>query len=235
MLGEAGDCSEGLLRERLAEDGTVLEDPALVCRQSVQAGGDQRMQRLWNLEHLDRAGRAVDRFLLDQRAAVEQHPHGLDRVQGNTLGTLEDLMPKRLGKTRDEPGEQLLHGRLRQRLEVDRREVPARGSPGRPTLLQLRPRQGHDEERRAPRPIEQVLDEVEERGVRPLHVLEDHDRRVDVGEALEEEAPGGEQVLPLEPGVLLQPEQMAKARLDEAPLLLVRQVLLDDLRQLRQR
>ncbi len=46
-----------------------------------------------------------------------------------------------------------------------------------------------------PRPVEQVLDEVEQARVRPLHVLEGEHRRIALGQALEEEAPGGEQVL----------------------------------------
>ena len=49
------------------------------------------------------------------------------------------------------------------------------------------------------RPVEQLLDEVEQSVVGPLHVLEEEDDRVVLGEPFEEQAPAGEQVLALEP------------------------------------
>ena len=63
-----------------------------------------------------------------------------------------------------------------ERLERERRAV-ATARPSRPALGQLRPREREHEERVAARPLEQVLDEVEERGVGPLQVLEDEDDR----------------------------------------------------------
>ncbi len=78
----------------------------------------------------------------------------------------------------------------------------------------------------APRPVEQVLDEVEQARVGPLHVLEGEHRRVALGQALEEEAPGGEEVLLVASLVLGQPEQVREPRLEEVPLLAVEDVLL---------
>ena len=69
--------------------------------------------------------------------------------------------------------------------------------PGRPLLQQFRPSQGDYEQRLVARPLQQVLDEVEETRVRPLHVLEGQHRRIRVGQALEEEPPCREQVLSL--------------------------------------
>ena len=60
----------------------------------------------------------------------------------------------------------------RERLEVERGEVALAGAPGRPALGQLGPGEREDEQGVAARPVEQVLDEVEQRRVRPLHVLE---------------------------------------------------------------
>ena len=97
------------------------------------------------------------------------------------------------------PAEKIVHGWLGQRLEEDRREVARRRAPTGVLLLQFGASECDDEERGGPRPLEQVLDEVEQRRVGPLHVLEDHDRRVHVCETLEEEAPGGEEVLAFEP------------------------------------
>ena len=85
----------------------------------------------------------------------------------------------------------------------------------------------------AARPFEQVLEEVEQAGVRPLHVLEDEDRRRLLREPLEEDPPGGEEVLLVPGRALLEPEQVGETRLDPAPLLRVGDVQLDRRAQLR--
>ncbi len=79
----------------------------------------------------------------------------------------------------------------------------------------------------ATRPLEQVLDEVEQSSVRPVQVLEDQHDRPLLGEALEEEPPGREEVLPVGGGSLGQAEQVREPRLEPGPLLLVGDVLLD--------
>ena len=58
---------------------------------------------------------------------------------------------------------------------------------------------------------------------------------IDVGEPLEEEAPGSEQVLPVARLLLGQAEQLRDARLDEAPFLGVGDVLLERRAQLLER
>src|SRR5206468_1028840 len=136
----------------------------------------------------------------------------------NSLGSLEDLRPELVGKAGNETGEELFHGVRGKRLEEDGGEVAGRGAPARSALLKLGAGESHDEEWGGPRPLEEVLDEVEQRRVRPLHVLEDHDRGVDVRQPLDEKAPGREQVLSLEAS-LLEPEQVLQPRLDKATLL----------------
>ena len=61
------------------------------------------------------------------------------------------------------------------------------------------------------------------------------DDRVRVGEALEEQTPGGEQVLPVARFAVREPEQLREPRLDEAALVLVEQLLAERLPQLRER
>src|SRR5205814_3982867 len=68
------------------------------------------------------------------------------------------------------------------------------------------------------RPLEQVLDEVEQSRVRPLQVLEDEQHRAVLCEPLEEEPPGGEEILPVARRVLREPEQMRQARLEPLTL-----------------
>ena len=200
---ERGECRP---RERLAEHGSVLDHPALLCAEPVEPCCDQRVQRLGHLERLDRPRRPVDDPLLNEGTAVEQHSHGLHGVQRDPFGAFEDLPTHRLRETGDEPVEQVLHRGLGKRLEVDRGQIPARGAPGRPAIEEFGAGERHHEQRRVPGPLEQVLDEVEQRRVRPLHVLEDHRDRVDVGEALDEEAPRCKEVVPLEPCALLMTE-----------------------------
>ena len=95
------------------------------------------MQRLRDLERLDLADDAVSGSLLRDQPAVEEHAHGFDRVQRHAFGSLEDLTAQRLGHSGHEAREQFLHRRLRQGLEVDRREAPLAGAPRRPLLDEL--------------------------------------------------------------------------------------------------
>ena len=75
------------------------------------------------------------------------------------------------------------------------------------------------------RPLEQVLDEVEQAGVRPLHVLERQHGGIGVGQPLEEQPPGREEVLAVAGRALLQAEQVGEPGLDEASLFRVEQML----------
>src|SRR5437667_10123135 len=88
-------------------------------------------------------------------------------------------------------------------------------------------RERQDEERVAARPLDEVLEEVEQPLVSPLHVFEDeHDRRL-FGEPLEQDAPGGEEVLLVSGRAIFEPEQVGKAGLDPLALALVPDFLSD--------
>ena len=95
--------------------------------QPVEPRGDQRVQRLGHLERLDLAGQAVHVALAYEQPAVEEHPHGLDRVERHALGALEDALAELVGEARDGPGEERRHRVGRERLEGDRREVALAG------------------------------------------------------------------------------------------------------------
>ena len=69
--------------------------------------------------------------------------------------------------------------------------------------------------------VERSIDEVEERRVGPLEVLEDEDRRRPLRDALEEAPPGREELVPVERSVRARCEEGGEARLDPAPLDLV--------------
>ena len=230
--GERSQCVPG---EGLAEHGCVLQQPPFLGRQAVEPGGDQRVQGLGHLQRADLADRLIDRTLLHEETSVEQHPHRLDRIQRHPFCAREDLLAQRSRQTGHEPDQELLHRAGREWLEVERAEVALAGTPVRPALEQLRAGQCDHVQRRVARPFEQVLHEVEQARIRPLHVLEREHGGVDVCEPLEEKPPGSEQLL-LVPRLLLdQPEQLRDPRLDEPPLLGIGDVLLECLPQLLER
>src|SRR4051794_14893217 len=85
-LGEARDRDERTRHERLPYDRGVLQQAPLLGGQPVEARGDERVERLGYVERDDRARWPVEGAVLDERAAVEEHPHRLDRIQRNALG-----------------------------------------------------------------------------------------------------------------------------------------------------
>ena len=220
-LVEPGQRCQRWSRERLPEHGGHLQGPALGFAQPVETGCDERVQRLRHLEGLDLGGRAVDVAVARERAAVEEHSHRLDRVQRHPFGPREDLIAQSVGKARDEAGEQRAHRVVAERLEVDRREVPLSGAPVRSAVAQLGPCQREHVDRVVSRPVEEVLDEVEQRRVGPLQVLEEHHDRIRVAQALEEEPPGGEEILTVAGLAVAGAEELCESRLEESQLGLV--------------
>ena len=83
-----------------------------------------------------------------------------------------------------------------------------------------------------PRPVEQVVEEVEQAGIGPLHILEDEYDGVGLCEALEQHAPRREKVLLVPRDALLEPEQVGETRLDARPLVRVGKVLAERLAEL---
>ncbi len=171
----------------------------------------------------------------DEQAAVEQHAHRLDRVQRHAFGTYEDAFAQLLRQTGYEPSQELAHHLGCERLEVERGEAALASSPRRTPVHQLGAGQNEDEQGVTARPFEQVLEEVEQAGVRPLHVFENEDRRRSLCKPLEEDPPGREEILLIAGSALLEPEQVGETRLDPAPLLQVRDVQLDHRPQLHKR
>ena len=113
-------------------------------------------------------------------SAVHEHADGLDRVQRDALGTCSDRSAQFLGQPGHEALQERVHRVVGERLESEPGEAPARrrAEPG-AALEELGPRESQDEDRLRARPLDEVLDEVEEAGVGPLEVLEyEHRRRL---------------------------------------------------------
>ena len=146
---DVGACERGQRNacERLAEHGGVLQQPPLLGREAVEPRRDQRVQRLGDLERLDRPRQPVRRSFLDEQAAVEQHAHRLDRVQRDALGTRKDPVADVRSEARARGRSGALPSPLRERLQVQGREASLARSPGRPAFEQLRPSERDHEDR----------------------------------------------------------------------------------------
>ena len=191
----------------------------------VEAGRDERVERVRDLQ----IGQVADRPIAPSaalEAAVEQQlADGLDGVQRDAFRAPQDGRPgaRRAGPARGPPA-----GRpspRRQRIERRRHEVAPPGAPGAVTLEELRPGQREQQDGMADGPLREVVDEVEQALVGPVDVLEHEHGRALLADPLEEGAPGGEQLLPVERPQLLDAQQAQQLGLDPAALGLVGHVL----------
>ena len=139
------------------------------------------------------------------------------------------------GRPGTSPVEQRVDRLAGERLEEERAEAARARAPAGVAIGQLRPGERDHEDRLVPRPLEQVLDELDERGVGPLDVLEDQDDGALLGHALEEQPPAGEEILAVRGAAVAEAEQLLQARLDERALLRVGDHLLDHPGQLCER
>jgi hypothetical protein len=151
--------------ERL--DGSAVEDPALDCTalehvplghvELVEPGCEQCLDR-WR-----------HRELRASRIAHERH-HLLDEERV-ALGRIRDLRPQLVvrGAKRVEQTVRLV---TRQRLEQDGRRVQLSPAPALAPVEQLGARHAEHEEGRVPREVRDVLDQVEERLLGPMDVVE---------------------------------------------------------------
>ena len=95
-----------------------------------------------------------------------------------------------------------------------------------PVVEELGAGQGQNEDGVGARPLQQVVDELQERSVGPLAVLECHDHRAVLGHPLEEQPPPGEQVLLLSDLSFLQAQEVGQAGLHPPPFRGVRYITL---------
>ena len=166
----------------LPEHGGVLQRRPLDGLEAVQARRHQRLQRLGHVEIDDVPGDDVAVSLLHDEAAIEQHPDRLDGVQGDALGAGGDVAHELARQPRHEHLEQLGASRT-----GPAARARAARQPGRRRAT--RARQGEHEDRELRRPLEEVVDEVQQPGVGPLQVLEDEHHRPGRRETLEEQPP----------------------------------------------
>ena len=163
----------GLVKHASLHRG-ALDHAALVALEPVEARRQQRLDR--------------ERHLVLRVAAV------LGQHRGHLLDEEWVSLRRRhhpLALLRRQYGdpcqivEQTATGLVRQPIEQDRGRVGLAAGPGRPRIQQLGPGGAHDQERTAAGPVCHVLDQVEQRRLGPVHVLEHQHRGPRAGDQLE--------------------------------------------------
>jgi hypothetical protein len=156
------DC---LFVEDLALNGGDVDDGALVVAQAVEPGGEERLDRRWNGE------------LAGGRAVLERECEHLLHEERVAFADLDRPLPRPFReRAAGEVVDQLDALGLRERLEQDRGRVQLPASPAGAHVEQVRPGEADQQDRDVPRPVGQVLDEVEEDRLSPVDVVEDkHD------------------------------------------------------------
>ncbi len=207
--------------EHLAENRGVLKQGLALGAQRVQAGCDQRLKRLRNRDVV--AG------------TFAQHLHELLGVERVAAGALEQAL-LRLGREHrpfEQSTDQPRRVVVRERRQRDRRRVSRAAAPRRVELEELGTRGAEDDERNGSRPRDQVLDELEQRRVCPVEVLDDEDEGSLRRNRFEKGTPGGERLVAVRCGFALggsnEPRELA---FDPRPLGGAREERLDGCREL---
>jgi hypothetical protein len=180
-LAEADD--DGLA-EAAALDRRELGDVADRRVQAVEARGEERLHRRRDLDVDIAVG---DPAAVGDRAAVAEHRRDLAEEQRVALGGLADAVDDRRRRAAElvlgEPARVL--GRERRQRDRERARHPR--APRRSLLEQLGAREA-EHHGPAAEPLHHGLDEVEQRRLGPVHVLQHREDRALAGERLEESA-----------------------------------------------
>ena len=98
-----------------------MDQLPLFRREPVKARRDERVQGRRDFQRFDRPRELVRGTIGGEQPSVQQHAHGLDRVQRDAFGARQDRVSHIGRQARHEALEQLLHRLRRQRLEIQRR------------------------------------------------------------------------------------------------------------------
>ena len=176
LRAEGGD---GAGVEDLALDGAALDHGTLVGVQSVQARGEQEVDRRWDRhvrEVLDGAPRTPFEA---KEAVVDQHREHLLDEQRVALRGFEDPVPRDL-RYRRLPQEVVDEQRglvTGEGLEKDRGGVHLAATPAGADVEQLGTSDTDQQDGGVARPVGEMLDQVQHRGLGPVDVVEDDDDR----------------------------------------------------------
>ncbi len=193
---EVGDVArqqfgDGAAREMAADDGRALEHHALFRPQSLDARGQQRVDRRRHLERRQRRAGSPAIALALERAFVHQHAHQLADEERIALAGGEHLGRDRRGQIggADHVGGEPHRGagvETTERQHVG--DQAARNDERRAHVAQLGSRADQHQQRHAAAPLHQVLDEIEQQRLRPLQVVDHQHQRLGPRERGEETA-----------------------------------------------
>ena len=227
---------ERLLREALAEHGRVLKEASLLRVEPVQPRGDERVQRLRDLERLDRPGRPVVRPLSRSSrprsssirtvsTAYSGTPSARSRICARSSPGSPGPAPSRSSSIACRRG-----ARGRARCSSAAGHPSSGGAPERSGR-----REREHEDRMAARPLEQVFDEVEQG--RSAHCMSS--KTMTTGwcslSRSKKRRHAANRSSRSAVKSLFEPEQVRQPRLDPVELVRVGDVRLDGLAQLRPR
>ena len=176
--------------EHPTHDGRGQKCAPLDRRQQVDARGEHRLHGVGDDDLADVLRRPPTAAVANDPALVDEMADDLLEEERVPVGAREDRLSRLVGQV-VHGEEHLDEGRrvvVRQRLEEDRTEVALSASPACPALGEVGTR-GADEEERAGDAVRELLEQVEQRVVRPVDVLDDDDRRTVRGETGEERPP----------------------------------------------
>ena len=177
-----GEIADGAEPEAAAHDGCALDHRALPVLEPVEAGREERLDRRRHGKHAAFAflgchrGHLLDEERVPFRRSGDVHPD-LGRE------ALADREEERFGLS------------VRQRVEHEGVGVRTSGDPRGVALDEVRARKAEEQHGCVANPAREVLDQVEERRLGPVDVLEAHDERARPGKRLEQLADRPERLL----------------------------------------
>ena len=182
--------------EVMPDHRCVEQRGARVRREGVDAPGDGGPDGRRQLVARDRVRHGGAQFLEEQRVP---------------LGHRHDPFDRRCVRRRQQCGRHRLRVERAERLERERRLSDHPAAPGPTGLEELRSGERHHQQPSVADVDDQVVDQVEQRIVRPVHVLEDQQERLPLGEMLHQH-PHREQQVDRLIGRRVQPEPEEQAQ-----------------------
>ena len=183
--------------ELFAAHRRPLDHRPLVAGELLEPRGQQRLDRRRHPQVDQRSCRHPPVAVASQRTVVDQHREHLLDEQRRALGRGEDPIARLVRKRRatEQVPDQVAALVVGERLERDRRGVELAPAPARPLVQQLRPRDAEHQDRRLSRPARDVFDQVQERGLAPVDVVEHHGERCRLRDRLQERPDRPERLL----------------------------------------
>ena len=183
--------------ELFAAHRRPLDHRPLVAGELFEPRGQQRLDRRRHPQVDQWSGRHPSVAFASQRTVIDQHREHLLDEQRCALGRGEDPIARLLRERRatEQVPDQVAALIVGERLEGDRRGVELAPAPARPLVQQLRPRDAEHQDRGLPRPAGDVFDQVQERGLAPVDVVEHDGERCRLGDRLQERPDRPERLL----------------------------------------